>query len=108
MTDDKMLKSLFDMCRKFDPKDIKQYNIAWSRRDERESRYLLLQYAHIVLRIRDEKATPKKPLKVAILTTEKAKEHAEALKEKLIQMLTYSHNADKVSIEIVTPKTAND
>ena len=104
MTDEEALKSLFNMQLKFDPKDIKQYNIAWSQRDERESRYLWMKYAHIVLRIKDEKATPKKPLKVEILTTEKAKEHAEAMKEKLIQMLTYSHNADKVSIKIVTSK----
>lgn len=86
----------------------KGYNIAWSQRNGHELRLLQMMYADIRTKIVEQNATSDKPLKFAILSTEKRKAHSESMREKLIQMLTYSQLADKVSIEVVTPKTAND
>ena len=108
MTDNEALKNLFDMCRKIDPKDTRRYNLVWSQRYNTDSNNLQMWYTEIVLRVMKKEPTPDKPLKFAIITTERNKPHTEWLRDKLITMLTYAEIADKVSIEIVISKTADD
>ena len=87
----------------------KEYNIVLTRRRiNHEANWLLLAYYDIATKVIAQASTSDNPLKFVILTTEDGKAHSESMREKLIQMLTYAQLADKVSIEVVTPKTAND
>ena len=87
----------------------KEYNIVLTqRRINHDANWLLMAYCDITTKAMAQASTSDNPLKFVILTTEDGKAHSESMREKLIQMLTYAQLADKVSIEVVTPKTAND